>query len=154
MANVGDLCERARKRIQKEHEKFVKDSDQYKVRIQSEKRWLVDIDGPVDSPFQGEKFTLDITFTNDYPIESPIVKFQAPGPDHPHIYSNGHICLNILYDEWSPALTTNSIVLSLVSMLSSCPMKERPEDDIRYTRSHGPDTNPKHTRFIYDDDTV
>ena len=37
--------------------------------------------------------------------------FIPPAPVHPHIYSNGHICLDILYDSsnggWSPALTIN-----------------------------------------------
>ena len=28
------------------------------------------------------------------------VKFLLPSPEHTHVYSNGHICLNILYDEW------------------------------------------------------
>ena len=32
------------------------------------------------------------------PIESPEVIFVGPVPTHEHIYSNGFICLSILYD--------------------------------------------------------
>ena len=51
------------------------------------------------------------------------VVFVPPSPVHPHIYSNGHVCLDILYDGrnggWSPALTINKLCLSLRSMLAS-----------------------------------
>ena len=51
------------------------------------------------------------------------IYFVPPSPVHPHIYSNGHVCLDILYDGsnggWSPALTINKVCLSLRSMLAS-----------------------------------
>ena len=35
---------------------------------------------------------------NYKPIESPEVIFYGKSPEHEHIYSNGFICLSILYD--------------------------------------------------------
>ncbi|RYG65993.1 hypothetical protein EON64_10745, partial [archaeon] len=68
--------------------------------------------------------------------DSPEVTFLPPVPVHSHIYSNGHICLNILGDDWSPALTVRSICLSLLSMLSSATVKCTPPDNAIYSRSN------------------
>ena len=44
---------------------------------------------------------------------------MRPAPVHEHIYSDGKICLNILYNDWKPHLDIKGVCLSLLSMLSS-----------------------------------
>ncbi|KAK6204253.1 ubiquitin-conjugating enzyme/RWD-like protein [Scheffersomyces amazonensis] len=77
---------------------------------------------------------------------------QSKIPMHPHIYSNGHICLNLLGEDWSPACSIETIVLSIQSMLNSNDKNERPPDDVNYVK-YAP-VNPKKTTFVYHDDAV
>ena len=60
--------------------------------------------GPGDSPYSGGVFFLAIHFPTDYPFKPPKVNFTTR-IYHPNINSNGSICLDILRDQWSPALT-------------------------------------------------
>ena len=92
------------------------------------------------------------------PIESPEVIFIKHIPIHEHIYSNGFICLSILYDgilflylEWSPALTVNSICLSVLSMLSSAAKKVKPFNDGEFVK-RAAGRGPKAFMWSYDDD--
>ena len=70
---------------------------------------------------------LRITFSDHYPLDPPEFVFIPPSPEHMHIYSNGFICLDILYANrgggWSPAMTISSCCLSLRSMLASATKK-------------------------------
>ncbi|CAM9157516.1 unnamed protein product [Chrysoparadoxa australica] len=74
------------------------------------------------------------------------VYFLPPAPRHEHVYSNGHICLSILAQEWSPALTIQSVCLSILSMLSSATQKKLPPDNDAYVRRVGT-RSPKLTRY-------
>ena len=65
--------------------------------------WIAKIQGPQDSPYQGGLFVLSIEFPNDYPFQPPKIIFNTR-VYHPNIHENGHICLDILKDKWSPAL--------------------------------------------------
>lgn len=56
------------------------------------------------SLFEGGVFFLTIHFPTDYPFKPPKVSFTTR-IYHPNINSNGSICLDILRDQWSPALT-------------------------------------------------
>ena len=117
------------------------------------REWLVDIEGAPDSLFANEVFTVRIRFNSNYPMESPEVVFlPTKCPVHPHVYSNGHICLSILYDQWTPALTASTICISLQSMLSSCTEKVRPVDNDRYIRTAA--KSPKDSNWAFHDDKV
>ncbi|CAO1618090.1 unnamed protein product [Sympodiomycopsis kandeliae] len=80
-------------------------------------QWQATIMGPGDSPFSGGVFFLNITFPTDYPFKPPKVSFLTK-IYHPNINSNGSICLDILRDQWSPALTISKVLLSICSMLT------------------------------------
>ncbi|XP_067944656.1 ubiquitin-conjugating enzyme E2 W-like [Watersipora subatra] len=115
--------------------------------------WIVDLKGAESTLFQGEHFQLKFKFTDRYPFDSPQVTFIGSNiPCHPHIYTNGHICLSILTDDWSPALTVESVCLSIISMLSSCKEKKLPPDNQYYVARAG--NNPKKTNWWYHDDDV
>merc|ERR1711967_130778 len=73
--------------------------------------------GPPDSPYQGGVFFLNVTFPTDYPFKPPKVQF-ATKIYHCNVNSNGAICLDILKEQWSPALTIQKVLLSISSLLS------------------------------------
>ncbi|KAK4530260.1 hypothetical protein CCYA_CCYA03G1117 [Cyanidiococcus yangmingshanensis] len=115
--------------------------------------WFVSLRGADSTLYAGEWYRLRFRFPSDYPIEAPEVVFLGTPPVHEHVYSNGHLCLSILYDSWSPALTVNSVALSIQSMLSSATEKRRPPDNDTYVRNcRG--RSPKHTRWLFHDDGV
>lgn len=73
--------------------------------------------GPKDTPYEGGKFYINITFPSDYPYNPPLILFKTK-IYHPNINENGAICLDILKDEWSPILTISKVMYSLSSLLS------------------------------------
>lgn len=79
--------------------------------------WIGYIDGPQNTPFDGGRFHLTIDFPLDYPFKPPHIRFTTP-IYHPNIASNGEICLDILHSQWSPVLTTRTVLLSVCSLLT------------------------------------
>lgn len=78
--------------------------------------WQASIMGPRDSPYQGGVFWLKIHFPKDYPFKPPKVMFLTK-IYHPNISSSGAICIDILKDNWSPALTISKVLLCICSLL-------------------------------------
>lgn len=79
--------------------------------------WSASIVGPSNSPYAGGLFNLSVSFSEKYPFKPPKIKFITK-IFHPNINSNGSICLDILNNNWSPALTIIKVLLSISSLLT------------------------------------
>ncbi|EED19068.1 ubiquitin conjugating enzyme, putative [Talaromyces stipitatus ATCC 10500] len=87
--------------------------------------------------YGGGFFRARLTFPPEYPHMPPKMKFETP-IFHPNIYPSGEVCISILHppeedkygyesaaERWSPVQTPETILLSVISMLSS-PNDESP----------------------------
>ena len=90
--------------------------------------WQATLMGPTDSPYQGGVYFLNIHFPADYPFKPPKINFTTR-IYHPNINANGQICLDILKEQWSPALTISKVLLSVCSLLTdpNCGSPANPE---------------------------
>jgi ubiquitin-protein ligase len=88
--------------------------------------WEAIVIGPEGTPYHGGIFKLDIVFPPEYPFKAPNITFRTR-IHHCNINSLGAICLDILRDNWSPALTISKVLLSLLILLSE------PNPDVRLT---------------------
>ncbi|KIN04814.1 hypothetical protein OIDMADRAFT_115496 [Oidiodendron maius Zn] len=120
--------------------------------------WFLDIKVLDANPlYMNQTYRLKFKFSPSYPIEPPEVTFvtatDRPIPIHPHIYSNGIICLDLLGQQgWSPVQNVESVCMSLQSMLTGNIKNERPEGD-EYFVAHNR-RRPRDIDFYYHDNTV
>ena len=101
-------------------------------------KWGAVILGPVGTPYEGGIFNLTISVPPGYPFKPPIVIFNTK-IYHPNINSAGSICLDILKNQWSPALTLSKILLSICSLLAD----PNPNDPLVPEIAHQMKDNPE-----------
>ena len=121
MENIKKTSPLANKRIKNEYDDLltspvpncsagpIDNSDMYK--------WQATIFGPEGTPYESGVFNLLIEFTSEYPFKPPRVYFET-SIYHCNINSSGGICLDILKNNWSPALNISKLLLSICSLLA------------------------------------
>jgi ubiquitin-conjugating enzyme (huntingtin interacting protein 2) len=91
------------------------------------RHWQGTINGPAGTCYDGGVFEVDIKIPKDYPFSPPKMFFKTK-VWHPNVSSQtGAICLDILKDQWSPALTIKTALLSLQALMCS-PEPGDPQD--------------------------
>ncbi|KAB1217511.1 Ubiquitin-conjugating enzyme E2 27 [Morella rubra] len=143
-------------RVQKELQECTRDTEASGIKVSPKSdnlaRLIGTIPGPIGTPYEGGTFQIDISlpgmknedvgmvinlcgviggflFADGYPFEPPKMQF-ATKVWHPNISSqSGAICLDILKDQWSPALTLKTALLSVQALLSA-PQPDDPQDAV------------------------
>ncbi|KAJ2684274.1 hypothetical protein IWW39_005012 [Coemansia spiralis] len=100
-------------------------------------KWNITMFGPTDTPYDGGVFQAEMAFPTDYPFAPPTLTFKTD-IWHPNIYKDGRVCISILHsagddphgyedagERWSPAQTVETILISVLAMLS-CPNADSP----------------------------
>ena len=119
-------------RIKKEYQDLQKEKNsnvQVKLVNNDIRHWKGRIKGPIDTCYQGGIFDVDIIIPDDYPFKPPKMKFDTK-IWHPNISSvTGAICLDILKNEWTPALTIRTALISLQALMCE-PVPNDPQDAV------------------------
>jgi len=85
--------------------------------------WMVALDGPSGTVYEGGVFFVDISIPTNYPFSPPAVKFRTR-IYHPNIDSQGRVCIDLIASNWTPEMTMYKVVEGILSLLYCC----QPED--------------------------
>lgn len=109
------------KRLQKEYQRIAK-NNVILAHPRNGNMYLWDgvINGPINTPYEGGKFNVEIQIPKNYPFDPPKVFFKTK-IYHPNISHKGDICISILKrcDGWVPSLTIEKVLLSISSLLDN-----------------------------------
>ncbi|KAJ7805847.1 ubiquitin-conjugating enzyme [Mycena leptocephala] len=93
--------------------------------------WEILVIGPPDTLYEGGFFKARLSFPPEFPLLPPKMRFITE-MWHPNIYADGVVCVSILHapgddqygyedagERWMPVHTVESILVSVISLLSS-----------------------------------
>ena len=126
----------AQRRLQYEYEKFVQEPANSKIRAGPLSKsnffdWWAIIVGPTGTPYEGGVFNINVHFPTEYPFKPPKLRFETK-VFHPNVSRSGMVCRKALQKEWSPALTTEKVLLYVTSLLAS----PNPDDPMDVESAH------------------
>eukprot|EP00486_Rosalina_sp_Unknown_P010413 CAMPEP_0201592312 /NCGR_PEP_ID=MMETSP0190_2-20130828/190242_1 /ASSEMBLY_ACC=CAM_ASM_000263 /TAXON_ID=37353 /ORGANISM="Rosalina sp." /LENGTH=154 /DNA_ID=CAMNT_0048051025 /DNA_START=115 /DNA_END=579 /DNA_ORIENTATION=+ len=79
--------------------------------------WTAKVKGPKGSCYEGGKFKVTITFSDDYPMKAPELQFVTK-VYHPSVKSDdGKVCPEVIGKDWAPTLNVSYILETLIGML-------------------------------------
>ena len=101
--------------------------DMVRIVDRNETSVQADIRGPLGTPYEGGWFRVTMSYGPTYPFMAPRLHMDTK-VYHPNIdWVTGSICMDLLKHSWSPAMTTSTVLLSLISLLAS----PNPDDPLR-----------------------
>jgi len=80
---------------------------------------------PTDGLYEKATFVFSITIPNTYPYDPPKVHCDTL-VYHPNIDLEGHVCLNILRQDWMPVLSLGSVIFGLMTLF----LEPNPDDPL------------------------
>ena len=118
----------------KEYKRFIKNpSDYFSISVNENNIyiWNIYFTGPPDTLYKEGYFKARMEFPKEYPLKPPTFMFLNE-MFHPNIYKDGKVCISILHEpikdqydyehineRWNPTQSVETIVLSIISLLSS-----------------------------------
>ena len=117
------------KRIQKEIKRLSRDAPpgiSIQIHPENYRYFLCVMEGPIDTPYEGGIFYIELFLTKSYPMKPPKARFITR-IYHENVDKLERICLDVLKDKWTPALTISRVMLSIQLMLQD-PNPEDPLD--------------------------
>ena len=90
-------------------------------------RLIVDLTKQDQCIWKGGKYEFSIDVADKYPFAAPKCLCLTP-IYHPNIDLEGHICLNILREDWKPVLGVNSVILGLIFLF----IEPNPNDPLNH----------------------
>ena len=113
------------KRIQRDIAKLSEKEDANVEHIEDDTIHCM-IHGPEDTPYEGLKWKIVISFPESYPFNSPSVGF-IDNIWHPNVdYESGSVCLNVLNQSWSPIYSGMLILDTFLPQLLTYPNPDDP----------------------------
>ena len=104
--------------------------------------WKAIIIGPPGCTYNKGMYLLYINFPTDYPFKPPKVRFLTR-IYHCNVSSSGSICLDILKENWSPALTIKKVLLGIQEIMAN----PNPDDSLESNIS----AEMRHEKELFED---